>query len=298
MELPSQFFLIVSMLSLAGFIAVFFGTAYVLASKVPPRRRVNMDEVPASLAKWWWMVSFFRFYVVAYLPKSWMDKRQKTLTAAGLEFFLMGDETYSLQCFAAFMFFVFASFVWFVADFDLLTGLFMVLVLTGLGWMYPMMWLTEQRKKRNLAVLRSIPAFLDILTLCCECGLNLNSGMTNYCEKGPKGPLRWEMERALRDMKGGASRVEALTKLSLRMANPDIAMFVSIVAQCEKLGVPLGSALRRFAEQKRSERFQRSEKLAMEAPMKIIGPLVIFIFPITFIIIAFPIASSMLENLK
>jgi tight adherence protein C len=82
------------------------------------------------------------------------------------------------------------------------------------------------------------------------------------------------------------------------MANPDFSMFVSLVAQSEKLGTPLGEALRRFSEQKRTERFQRAEKLAMEAPMKIIGPLVVFIFPITFIIIAFPIVISMLENFK
>ncbi len=56
--------------------------------------------------------------------------------------------------------------------------------------------------------------------------------------------------------------------------------------------------MRRFAEQKRSERFQRAEKLAMEAPMKIIGPLVIFIFPITFIIIGFPIVVSMMESFQ
>ncbi len=75
-------------------------------------------------------------------------------------------------------------------------------------------------------------------------------------------------------------------------------MFVSILVQCEKLGVPLGDAMRRFAEQKRTERFQRAEKLAMEAPMKMIGPLVIFIFPITFIIIAFPIVISAMDNFK
>ena len=82
------------------------------------------------------------------------------------------------------------------------------------------------------------------------------------------------------------------------MGSPDLTMFVSIVAQCEKLGVPLGDAMRRFSEQKRVERFQRAEKLAMEAPMKIIGPLIIFIFPITFIIIGFPIAISMMENFR
>ena len=295
--MSSSLFLVISLISMAMVALSFLGLTYILSTKVPPTIRLNMDEVPSSLSRFWWMVSFFQYYVVRYLPSALLTSRQKLLNSAGLQFFLTTQETYALQCLSAVIFFLLSAFICVTAGISFFLSMMLGGILALVGWLYPLFWLMEQKKKRALLLLKSMPAFLDILTLCCECGLNMNAGLTNYCEKGPRGPLRSEMERALRDMKGGATRVEALTKLSVRMSNPDLTMFVSIVAQCEKLGVPLGDAMRRFSEQKRMERFQRAEKLAMEAPMKIIGPLVIFIFPITFIIIGFPIAISMMENL-
>lgn len=296
--MPSQLFLVISLVSMAVVLLSFLLTTYILSTRVPPTIRVNMDEIPPALSRFWWLVSFFQYYVVQYIPNTTIKRRQKLLNSAGLEFFLTPQETYGLQCVGGTAFSVFAIFVCISSSFSISTSLMLCLGMAMLGWTYPLMWLTDQKKKRLQVILKSMPSFLDILTLCCECGLTLNSGLSNYCEKGPKGPLRSEMERALRDMKGGATRTEALTKLATRMSNPDLSMFVSIVVQCEKLGVPLGDAMRRFAEQKRTERFQRAEKLAMEAPMKMIGPLVIFIFPITFIIIAFPIVISAMDSFK
>lgn len=296
--MPSKIFLIVSLLSLAFLAAGFFAIAYLLSSRVPARVRLNMDEIPAALSKLWWLVDIFHYYLVPYLPQSWITRRQKLLSSAGLEFFLMAEESYALQGLCASVPLLLVVVFFLLSDISLVLSCVSGILMALLGWCYPVMWLRDQKKKRVLIILKSMPAFLDILTLCCECGLTLNAGLSHYCDKGPKGPLRNELERAVRDMKGGATRVEALMKLGVRMGNPDMTMFVSIVAQCEKLGVPLGEVLRRFSEQKRTERFQRAEKLAMEAPMKIIGPLVLFIFPITFIIIAFPIAISLMENLR
>ncbi|WP_082797876.1 type II secretion system F family protein [Collimonas arenae] len=157
---------------------------------------------------------------------------------------------------------------------------------------------TRSKKRRNSEISRYFPAFVDIVTLCCECGLTLNTAILNFCERGPVCVLRYEIERVVRDMKTGAGRADALERFARRTGNMDITRFVGIVLQCDKLGVPLGPTLRKFAEQKRTERFQRAEKLAMEAPMKMIAPLIMFIFPITFIIIAFPIVTTILMNFK
>lgn len=295
--MSSVSYLVVSLIFLAIIASSLLGATYMLSAKVPPTIRLNMDEVPQSLSRVWWIVNFFRHYVTRYLPNSLLVNRQKLLNAAGLQFFLTAQETYALQYSSAIILFVFSISICILAGISASLAIMLEVFLTTIGWFYPFLWLMGQKKKRVLLLLRSMPAFLDILTLCCECGLNINAGLVNYCEKGPRGPLRSEMERALRDMKSGATRVDALTKLAVRMASSDLSMFVSIVAQCEKLGVPLGDAMRRFSDQKRTERFQRAEKLAMEAPMKIIGPLIIFIFPITFIIIGFPIAISLMENM-
>jgi tight adherence protein C len=296
--MSSAVYLLVSLIAITMVAFSLLGATYVLSRKVPPTIRLNMDEIPPSLSRIWWLVSFFRYYVVSLLPPRLLTRRQKLIATAGLQFFLTAQETYALQCSSATGLLIFSTLVCGTAGIALPLAMTLIAFLAAIGWFYPYLWFMGQKKKRTLQLLRAMPAFLDILTLCCECGLNLNAGLTNYCEKGPKGPLRSEMERAMRDMKSGSTRIEALTKMAVRMASPDMTMFVSIVAQCEKLGVPLGDAMRRFSEQKRTERFQRAEKLAMEAPMKIIGPLIIFIFPITFIIIGFPIALSLMENLQ
>jgi len=77
---------------------------------------------------------------------------------------------------------------------------------------------------------------------------------------------------------------------------PEVSSFVGTVIQAEKMGASLGPALRSQAEQRRIERFQRAEKQAMEAPVKLIGPLMMFIFPCTFIVIGFPIVMKFMKS--
>jgi len=115
-------------------------------------------------------------------------------------------------------------------------------------------------------------------------------------EKGPSGPLRHEFFLVVRDLRSGLSRSEALRRMDARLGMSEITSFVGTVIQAEKMGARLGSALRAQSEQRRTERFQRAEKLAMEAPVKLIGPLMMFIFPVTFIVLGFPIAMKFLNS--
>ena len=95
-------------------------------------------------------------------------------------------------------------------------------------------------------------------------------------------------------VRAGVPRADALRRMEKRLDMEEIASFVGTVIQAEKMGARLGTALRVQALQRRTERFQRAEKLAMEAPVKLILPLIVFIFPVTFIVLAFPIAMKFL----
>ena len=79
-----------------------------------------------------------------------------------------------------------------------------------------------------------------------------------------------------------------------RLDIPEITSFVSSIIQAEKMGASLAAVLRVQADQRRNERFQRAEKMAMEAPIKLVGPLILFIFPVTFIVLGFPIVMKFL----
>ena len=143
-------------------------------------------------------------------------------------------------------------------------------------------------------MLRALPVYLDFITMAVEAGLNLNGALNQAMDKGPPGPLRNEFYMVVRDLRAGVPRADALRRMEKRLDMEEITSFVGTVIQAEKMGARLGTALRVQALQRRTERFQRAEKLAMEAPVKLILPLIVFIFPVTFIVLAFPIAMKFL----
>ena len=115
-------------------------------------------------------------------------------------------------------------------------------------------------------------------------------------QKSADSPLRRELSRVLRDIRAGRTRAEALRDLVERTGGAPIRNLVGSLIQAERTGSSLGPLMRAQAEQLRSERFQRAEKRAMEAPVKLLGPLVTFIFPTTFLVLIFLIVSKAIQE--
>lgn len=159
-----------------------------------------------------------------------------------------------------------------------------------IGYFYPDIWLRDQIKTRQHNFSKMFPFFLDLLVLSMRAGLNFASALDHSVEKMPGGPVKEEFTRVLRDTRTGLSRKEALINLSARAQMPAVGNFVSAVNQAEESGGEVGDVLSVQAQQRRTERFLRAEKLANQAPVKMLGPLIGLLFPITFIIIMFPIA--------
>ncbi|MDZ7736801.1 MAG: type II secretion system F family protein [Gammaproteobacteria bacterium] len=166
-----------------------------------------------------------------------------------------------------------------------------------LGYFFPVIWLADTRKKRRIAVIKTLPVYLDFITMSVEAGLNLQGALGQAIEKAPPGPLRNEFRIVIRDLRSGLPRSEALRRMANRLDITEITSFVGAMdRRSEKMGSSLAAVLRIQSEQRRSERFLRVEKIAMEAPVKLVAPLVIFIFPVTFIILGFPIAMKFLNE--
>ncbi len=164
------------------------------------------------------------------------------------------------------------------------------------GFMYPDIWLRDHTRKRNLAILKALPFLLDIITLSIESGLNLTGALAQAVDKSKPGPLVAELHRVLRDVRAGRPRLDALRDLAERLDFAPVTSLVSAMVQGELMGSSLGPILRAQSDQRRTERFLRAEKLAMEAPVKMLGPLILFIFPCTFIMLGFPIAMRFLSS--
>jgi tight adherence protein C len=164
------------------------------------------------------------------------------------------------------------------------------------GWVYCVIWLKDRVAARKRELQKTLPFVLDLITLCVEAGLNLQGAFNQAVEKGPHGVLRNEIQRVLRDVRNGKARAEALRSMSDRLQEPSVMNFVTAMIQAERVGMNLGPALRAQADQRRAERFLRAEKLAMEAPVKLLFPLIAFIFPCTFIVLFFPIAVQFMNS--
>src|SRR5690606_3603917 len=124
---------------------------------------------------------------------------------------------------------------------------------------------------------------------------NLHGALQLAVDKGPDGPLRDELQRALSETRAGMSRADALRQLAQRLDEPAVKTWVSALIQAESLGMNLAPILRAQADQRRAERFLQAERLALQAPVKMLFPLIVFIFPCTFMILAFPIAMKLME---
>jgi tight adherence protein C len=164
---------------------------------------------------------------------------------------------------------------------SLLGGLF--------GMYYPAIWVNDQVKKRHLLISRALPYNLDLLTLSVEAGLDFTGALAKVVEKGKAGPLKDELALVLKQLKMGKTREEGLKAMIVRVDLPPLTTFVTALIQADKMGTSLGKVLRIQSTQMRIDRTQRAEKLAGEAPVKMLFPLIACIFPTVFMVLFGPI---------
>jgi tight adherence protein C len=145
-------------------------------------------------------------------------------------------------------------------------------------------------------VIKDLPVFLDFIVMTVEAGMNITGGMEQATQKGPPGPLAQEFTRLLRDLRSGLARAEALRRMSDRMDMSQISSFTGTLIQADRVGASLGATLRAQASQRREERFMRAEKLALEAPVKMMLPLVMFFFPLVFLVLGYFIYLRMKQE--
>lgn len=168
--------------------------------------------------------------------------------------------------------------------------------LIPIAFFYIDIWLRDATKVRRLRIEKDFPFFLDILVLSMRAGLAFPSALQEATRQMPAGPMRQELARVIREVRTGLSRRDALGRLAERIRLASISNFVAVVAQAEDTGGSLTSALTEQARQRRRERFQRAEKLANQAPVKLLFPLVAFLFPVTFIVLGFPLVSEIKDS--
>jgi len=280
-------------LAVAALIVALLYNAMLLKNEVPEEDRAYLDPLPRVLRMIWPLIRMVDYHICQRMPPSLVTGPAESLRLSGL-LYLMSPTQFLALCLVSLC--LFASLTWAVLAYADLMVWQAVVGLAMLGYFYPRMWLKDALKVRQKEIVKALPTYLDFLTMSVEAGLNMAGALAQAVAKGPAGPLKNEFAFVLRDLRSGLTRAEALRRMEQRVRLQQISGFVSAVIQAERMGASLAPTFRAQAEQRRAERFQRAEKLAMEAPVKLILPLVAFIFPVTFIVLMFPIAMKFMQS--
>lgn len=273
-------------------------------SEIPPENREYKDVPPLGFWLMWWPIQWCSHAITPLMSQRAHAASMVRLRKAGLDYsinpaqFLAGRVMCGVVA-AALGWIVLAQFNPAVrggTELDASLYLQCSAVAAILGSLYPLLWLSDRLAVRRSELMKTLPFFLDIITLCVEGGLNMQGAIEQAVSKGPRGVLREELQRVMRDIRAGKGRAGALRDMADRLGESSVTNFVVAVIQAESMGMNLGPVLRAQADQRRSERFLRAEKLAMEAPVKMLIPLIFFIFPCTFLVLFFPIVMKFMHS--
>ena len=164
-----------------------------------------------------------------------------------------------------------------------------------LGFYFPSLWLSSKISKRQKNVRRALPDALDLLTICVEAGLGFDAALSKVSDK-------WETElslafsRVIREIQLGKLRRDALRDMSDRLGVPEMTSFVAAVVQSEQLGVSLAKVLRIQSDQMRVKRRQLAEEEAHKAPLKMLIPMALLIFPSLMIVLLTPAGLRLMNS--
>lgn len=180
----------------------------------------------------------------------------------------------------------------FAKQYSLPIKLLMVAVFTVLGYFFPDLWIRSRINSRQKQVRRAMPDALDLLTICVEAGLGFDAAMSKVNEKWDN-ELSMAFGRVIREIQLGKLRRDALRDMSDRLGLAELTSFVAAVIQSEMLGVSMAKVLRIQSDQMRIKRRQHAEEEAHKAPIKMIFPMGILIFPSLMIVLLTPAALKL-----
>lgn len=230
-------------------------------------------------------------------PPANLDRLHEQLLHAGLATRLRAEELATLQALVAGAGVVGAVAIMVFGHPPARLGVMVLVLVPFVGMTLPRAWLNRRIRTRAEAIQNDLPDVLDLMTISVEAGLGLEQAIEAVCGQIDS-PLCLELAATLREMSLGLSRREAFENLRRRTAVEHLSSVVVVLMQADALGMPIGRVLRAQAEEMRDRRRQRAREKAAKLPVKVLFPLVAFVFPPTMIIVIGPAAHSIMRALK
>jgi tight adherence protein C len=166
-------------------------------------------------------------------------------------------------------------------------GLLLGVLVALLGYEIPDLTIRQMANNRQAEILHGLPDTLDLLTVTVEAGLGFDAAVSQVSED-TEGPFAGELSRYLQEKQLGFTGRQALESLASRTSIDEVKSFCSALLQADKIGISVGPVLRELTQEMRIKRRQRAQEQAQKVPVKILLPLVFFIFPVFFIVVIGP----------
>lgn len=268
-----------------------------LVIKTRPKENEEWRDPPPIIFKLFKpIVRLFSGEVRRLLPDVRYSRTQTKLSAAGMNYAILPEEFVTLR-FVCAIFCGIVGVLLYQGDVDLSpeVKLFLV-VLAPLGYLYPDIWLKDKTAYRRRRVAKEFPFLLDLLVLSMKAGLNYSTSLGQAIASLPNGPVKDEFGKLLREIRAGKVRREALLDLAARMNINSVHNFVAAINQAEETGGEIVDVLTIQAEQRRTERFNEAEAAANKAPIKMLIPMMLFLFPIVFMLVGFIMIVKLAES--
>ena len=301
---------ILSFLIYAATFAAFGGLGYLLCPKNPDEMMGILHQEKGRKSGLLLLLSPFMIPLgraIAAIPasslKKYLKKIERMLVSADLEAGLKAQE------FAALQLIVPLTLIPFLVLCSLKTEAFPFLrewgpafliyfAVLAFGFMLPLISLKDKVSRRQKTISRELPFALDMLTSAVQAGLDFSGAIRRFIQKAVKiTPLKSELSLMLKEISLGKTRSEALRRMGERVDLKELTQVINALIQADQLGTSLATVLTNLSDDLRVKRFQLAEKLALEAPVKMLFPLVAFIFPAVFIILIGPLVIQMVTEL-
>lgn len=230
-----------------------------------------------------------------FTPQATLESARRRLEMAGNPMNLDPAVFLVFRFVLAFLFGGMVFIVYLVSGRNWLQGLGLSVIFLLVGFFFPDLWLSGRVASRQKGIFRAMPDALDLLTICVEAGLGFDAAMSKVNEKWDN-DLALEFGRVIQEIRLGKLRRDALRDMAERLGVAEMTSFVAAVIQSEQLGVSMAKVLRIQSDQMRVRRRQMAEEEAHRAPIKMIFPIGLLIFPSILIILLGPAAMKLLRS--
>ena len=249
--------------------------------------RKNIEDLPLRDRIFYPYIMRMSKLMMKFTPQSYIDRMNEKMVLAGNPKGMTASELIGIQGLFGLVLPLFLCVFLTIVGTPLVTVIMLFIMFAGFGMVLPSFFLSKTITKRQDEVKKRLPFTLDLLTVSVDAGLGFDSAMDKVADT-MDGPIAEEFNRVLTEIRIGKSRKEALRNMVARTEVKELSQFVVAIIQADRLGVGLSKLLKVQSKQMRMSAKQRAQEKAFKAPVKMLFPMILFIFPAIFVVLLGP----------